>query len=305
MTRACRRPASAAAIALASLVPVALVQPAWAEQTTAVAPEPSTAPGYTMPYTAVWDMTSDRGDVYRIFVSFPAEGEPPPDGYPVLYVLDGNAIFAAFAETRRMQEHEDIGKSLIVGVGYPTDKAYDERRLDDFTAATPPPQPWREAFAKLPSGGRDRFLDFLAGKLRTEIGKRYKINRDRQALFGHSLGGLFGIHALFARPDAFHAIVAASPSLFWHEREMLAEERDFAARLQEGKIPKLARLMVVSGDREETSVERWDAEAFVKRAEPLSAYGLRLKSEIYVGEGHMTVPVRAVAETLRFAFSWP
>jgi hypothetical protein len=284
---------------------VALALPALAAHGQPAQAGQATPPGYTMPSTHMWDMSSDSGHIYRIFVSFPGAGEPPADGYPVLYVLDGNAIFAAFAETRRMQEHQDLGTSIVVGVGYPTDRAYDERRLYDLTGAAPPPAPWRDAFADLPRGGQDRFLDFLTGKLRSEIGRRYKIDPERQALFGHSLGGLFAIHALFTRPDAFHAIVAASPSLFWHQREMLAEEREFALRLQEGEIPRVARLMVVSGDREETSVERWDAEAFVRRMEPLSAYGLRTQSEIYVGEGHMTVPVRAVAETLRFGFSWP
>ena len=52
-------------------------------------------------------------------------------------------------------------------------------------------------------------------------------------------------------------------------------------------------------------MERWDPEDFVKRMEPLSAYGLRTRSQVYAGEGHMTVPSRAVTDTLRFALSWP
>jgi hypothetical protein len=271
---------------------------------TAAAGQPPPAAGYTMPSTQMWDITSDSNEVYRIFVSYPSS-EPPAGGWPVLYVLDGNAIFASFAETRRLQEHSDVGKSIIVGVGYPTDKAYDTRRLYDFTSASPPPEPWRTEFAKLRSGGREQFLDFLTGKLRAEIGRRFRINPERQALFGHSLGGLLALHALFSRPDAFHAVISASPSLFWHEQEMLKEERDFVARLRAGRIPKVSRLLVVAGEREETILERWDAEAFARRMEPLSEHGLRTRSEIYAGEGHMTVPVRAVSETLRFAFSWP
>lgn len=294
---------------LASTFVLALALPALAaaaERKNPAASGPSAAQGYTMPSTQMWDMTADGGEIYRIFVSYPAV-EAPKGGFPVLYVLDGNALFAGFAETRRIQEFADadVGKSIVVGVGYPTDKAYDDRRLYDLTGPAPVPAPWRDELGKLRSGGWDRFLDFLTGPLRTEIGKRYRIDLDRQALFGHSLGGLFAVHALFSRPDAFHAIVAASPSLFWHQQEMLREERDFAARLREGKIPKVGRLMVVAGEREETALERWDPEAFVKRIEPLSAYGLRSRSEIYAGEGHMTVPIRAVAETLRFAFGWP
>lgn len=286
-------------IGFAGRAAIALALPAAAQAQEAASP----ASGYTMPQTAMFDMTAAHGGVYRIFVSFP-KGEPPEGGYPVLYVLDGNAMFAAFAETRRMVEWTDAGKAIIVGVGYPTDMAYDVRRIDDFTGA-PTTSGAYAKFAKEKSGGWDKFLDFLTGQLRAEIGKRYKTNPDRASLFGHSLGGLFALHALYTRPGAFHATIAASPSIFWHEAMTLKEERDFAVRLAAGKVPKVSRLLVVAGDREEAILERWDAEDFVKRMAPLSAYGLRTRSEIFAGEGHMTVPVRAVPETLRFAFAWP
>ena len=300
-----------------ALKPVAAVLAALlASPTPALAREPSppaAAPGYTMPSTLVWDMKSGSGEVYRIFVSYPAATAPaqswpaaemPEAGWPVLYVLDGNASFAAFAEARRVQERSDVGRSIVVGVGYPTDLAYDARRLYDLTAG-PTDVPAYAQFAKLRSGGWDKFLDFLTGELRAEIGRRFRIDPDRQALFGHSLGGLFAIHALYEKPEAFHAVIAASPSLFWHEELMRKEERDFAARLKAGKIPKVSRLLVVAGEREEAILERWDPEDFAKRMEPLSAYGLRVRSQVYEGEGHMTVPARAVTDALRFAFSRP
>src|SRR3546814_18965531 len=98
-----------------------------------------------MPSTRTFETKSDGGETYRIFVSFP-KGEPPADGYPVLYVIDGNASFASFAETRRLLEYADKGKALVVGVGYPSDDAYDEPRPPDFlfhvpTAWTPSPPP--------------------------------------------------------------------------------------------------------------------------------------------------------------------
>jgi predicted alpha/beta superfamily hydrolase len=279
-----------------------LVSPASVAPAQQAAPPP--LPGYTLPATQMWDLTSDHKQVYRILVSYPS-GQPPAGGWPVLYVLDGNAIFASFAETRRLQEYSDVGKSIVVGVGYPTDKTYDTRRLYDLTSSAPPPEPWRTEFAKLPSGGRDRFLDFLTGRLRTEIGRRFKIDPARQALFGHSLGGLFALHALYSRPDAFHAIVSASPTLFWHEQEMLQQERGFADRLKAGRVPRVSRLLLLVGERDETALERWDGEDLAVRLRPLSQYGLRTRSETYAGEGHMTVPVRAVADTLRFVFTWP
>jgi predicted alpha/beta superfamily hydrolase len=309
MSKARKQLASTVAIVVSMAVAITLALPALAAQaqqapapqSTPPVPTPSVVPGYTMPSTHMWDMTSDGGEIYRIFVSYPAT-EMPADGYPVLYVLDGNAMFAAFAEARRIQEFYDVGKAIVVGVGYPTDQAYDTRRLNDYTPPllNPPPAIYRR-LAQYKSGGRDTFLDFLTGKLRTEIGKRYKIDLGRQSLFGHSLGGLLALHALYTRPQAFQSIVAASPSLEWNEQGVLREEREFTARLTSGKVGKTSRLMVVVGGRD-IDDDPYMAEAFANRMDLLSGYGLRTRFRRYDGEGHMSVPGRAVTETLRFVF---
>ena len=256
------------------------------------------AGGYTMPATQVWDMASDTGKPYRIMVSYP-ESEPPESGFPVLYVLDGNASFAAFAETRRIQEYGDLGKAIVVGIGYRTDKPYDEARNEDFIVMDDPPSGKRLGRTAGKSG-RDEFLDFLTGKLRTEIGKRHRINPDRQVLFGHAFGGLFALHALYTRPQAFHSIVAASPSLELDEG-VLRDERAFVARLENGKVGKTSRLMIVVGERD-IDDDPEPARALADRLDRLSGLGMRVRFRSYETEGHMTVPARAVTDVLRFAF---
>ncbi|WP_077148157.1 alpha/beta hydrolase [Sphingopyxis sp. KK2] len=281
----------------AAVTALALALPAASAQT----PLPP-GPAYAMPQTQMFETKSDGGETYRIFVSFP-KGEPPAGGYPVLYVIDGNAYFASFAETRRLLEYAEKGKALVVGVGYPTDEAYDARRTADFLFPVPTEGPPAQAKSDpaATNTGRDKFLDFLTGKLRTEIGRRYKIDPGRQSLFGHSFGGLFALHALYARPDAFQSIVAASPSLEWNVQDLLREERAFAARLASGKITRTSRLMLVAGDQDSDD-DPEPARALAARLEPLSAYGLGTRYRLYENEIHMTVPARAVTDTLRFAF---
>lgn len=268
-------------------------------------PVSASAP-YVLPESETFELTAKDGYTYRIFVSMPP-GEPPEEGYPVLYVLDGNAFFAAFAETRRNLDNtmSDLGKTIIVGVGHDVAYPWAERRLYDFTGPMPVPSPWDKQLGHLPAGGWDPFLDFLTDDLRDAIGERYRIAPDRQALYGHSLGGLFAIHALFEKPDAYHAIVAASPSLFWHDEAMRKAEQDFAERLRSGQVPKVARLRIVTGELEETRLERTDAAAFAERIAPLSIHGLRSEFELLEDETHVTVPIRSVSSTMRFAFSWP
>ncbi|MGH6633346.1 alpha/beta hydrolase [Sphingopyxis sp.] len=280
---------SAAIVAMTLSLPLAAAQA-----------QPAAGPAFAMPSTQMFETQSDGGETYRIFISYP-KGEPPEGGFPVLYIIDGNAYFASFAETRRLLEYAEKGNALVVGVGYPTDDAYDARRTGDFLFPVPTVGPPAQAKSQ-PSAtntGRDKFLDFLTGKLRTEIGKRYKINPDRQSLFGHSFGGLFAIHALYARPGAFQSIVAASPSLEWNVQDLLREERAFTAKLTSGQVTKTSRLMLVAGDQD-TDDDAEPARALAARLDPLSAYGLSTRYRLYEDEIHMTVPARAVTDTLRF-----
>ena len=266
------------------------------------------AAGYVLPESETWELKSEDGYPYQIFVSRPKD-PPPPAGYPILYVLDGNAMFAGFAETRRILGYmkADLGKTIIVGVGYKTEAAYDVRRIYDFVEDFRQPVPPAQTYlTKYKAGGRAQFAAFLLDRLRPELARRYSINPHRQALFGHSFGGLFALYMLYNHPGAFHAIVSASPSIFWNDQAILAEERAFAAKLAQGKLQgPVSRLRLVTGELDETAVERTDAVSLAKRLEPLSAYGLRSEFEMFAGETHITVPSRSVTSTLRFAFTWP
>ena len=73
---------------------------------------------------------------YRIQVA--AVGKAPASGYPVLYVLDGDALFpmvtgAAQNMVMRAEENNAV-PLLIVGVGYPNGELFDfAARAEDYT----------------------------------------------------------------------------------------------------------------------------------------------------------------------------
>jgi predicted alpha/beta superfamily hydrolase len=188
------------------------------------AANPAPPAPYILPETESWDITSAAGQVYRIFVSQPA-GPAPEGGYPVLYVLDGNAMFAGFADARRLQSFGGAGldKMIIVGIGHPGDQIYDPRRMADFTAPIETAA-LKQLYAKYPSGARDQFRAFLLDELKPAIGKRYKVDPLRQTLYGHSLGGLFALHLFYSHPGAFRTVIAASPSIWWDNQAILAED---------------------------------------------------------------------------------
>lgn len=265
----------------------------------AAAAEPVSAP-YTMPETETWDMISADGQVFRIFVSRPS-APAPAGGYPILYVLDGNAMFAGFAEARRIHGFGSggIDKMIVVGVGHPGEQIYDARRMFDFTATIETPA-LKQAFAQYQSGGRDRFAKFLLDELRPAIEKRYTVSPLQQSLYGHSLGGLFALHVLYSRPGAFRTIIATSPSIWWDNQSILAEEAAFRARIEKTPdIGKASNLLLMAGEREDEGNIAGDTKALAERMAALSGYGLRSDFILLDGETHISVPSRSVTATLR------
>ncbi|MEM6496499.1 MAG: alpha/beta hydrolase-fold protein, partial [Pseudomonadota bacterium] len=192
------------AVGLAILLSSALLERTYAEDSTDGEPALSS---YVLPDTQVFDKVARNGEAYRIFVSVPLS-DPPLGGFPVLYVLDGNAMFGSFAETRRLlsAEEGELDKIVIVGIGYPTNDLYDGRRMRDFTPSIKNPI-LKMLYSGYESGGRDDFLNFLLEELRPEMIKTYRINPYRQSLYGHSLGGLFALHVLYSHPQEFHSII--------------------------------------------------------------------------------------------------
>jgi predicted alpha/beta superfamily hydrolase len=208
---------------------------------------------------------------------------------------------------------------LIVGIGYPTERAFDaDRRAYDYTPAAPPDGPAQTHYRRLSCamGGANRFLAFIEDDLKPLIEGEFPVDRRRQALFGHSFGGLFVLHVLFTRTAAFQTYVAASPSITWGEPAIDREERLFA----EGGCDGPVRLLVTVGEyeakltpyersakkaaereaylREFRMIDR--ARALVERLNALQRPRLVAEFKEYPGEGHMSLVPTAMSHSLRF-----
>ena len=71
-------------------------------------------------------------------------------------------------------------------------------------------------------------------QLKPFVAERYPIDRTGQIIWGHSLGGLIVLRALFRNPDSFSTFVLSSPSIWWNDREILADEEAFSKRVRTG-----------------------------------------------------------------------
>lgn len=159
------------------------------------------------------------GEERVILVRTPADYDTGSVRYPVLYLTDGGAHIAHTAATIEfLARNGRMSELIVVGI-VNTDRTRDLSPTHLSTAgATGGPQ-----FPT--SGGGDKFLKFIETELIPDIEKRYRVHPYR-ILAGHSLGGLFAVHALIARPELFNAIIAVSPALNWDNQVVVKRAED-------------------------------------------------------------------------------
>jgi len=278
-------------------------------------------------------IASAKGLEYRILVSAPS-GPPPQRGFPVLYVLDGDAWFGTAIEIARMREYEKLAPAIIVGVSYPGRRFFDLRRSYDFTPPGSIDEEMREAGAAV--GGADEFLAFLDEKLKPWVRQRYRVDPGAEILFGHSLGGLFALHALYTAPDSFDVYLIASPSILFSNHIVLKREAAFLANpkrtavralvtVGEFEYPKISEALKDDYRRHyaahpedipgQTPQQAAD-ELFARRpddgnatmagdarglAERLVKAGVKARFAYFEGEEHMSAAVSALNRGIAFA----
>ncbi|KAM7191368.1 Alpha/Beta hydrolase fold [Rhypophila sp. PSN 637] len=196
-------------------------------------------PATLLPNVAIYNATNNYLNLtYQITVSFPFEwGGPTISDLPsnltssntlTWYVTDGNALALTAAENlhRRKPVEATQPDTIVVSIGYPfTDRVYDlSRRGYDFRPPYPTdlrgPEP-----PDTPPSGADEFIDFISGTLRPWVQNEVfpstaSINFTRDALYGHSFGGLFVIYALTQSPSLFDTYVSASPGLWLYNNSI-------------------------------------------------------------------------------------
>nr|WP_101127274.1 alpha/beta hydrolase [Neisseria meningitidis] len=160
------------------------------------------------------------GRIYRIQTA--TLGEMPSEGYPVLFVLDGEAFFPALFNIMQSLMPNPVTRSnapcLIVGIGYTTGSVRDlVQRAADYT---PPLGDNATADEQRQFGQADRFAAFIDSELTAFLESKYRLDKNETAVFGHSFGALFGLYSLLSH-RRFRRHWLVSPSIWWHNRRIL------------------------------------------------------------------------------------
>ncbi|MBL8265002.1 alpha/beta hydrolase [Steroidobacter sp.] len=156
--------------------------------------------------SVIWSKT--LGEWRRIIVRLPESYSRSTQTYPVIYLLDGETHTALTAETVAFMASNVLMPEAIV-VGIPNGVLSRSHNL------TPPSSVAAEM--KDAEGGASEFLSFIVDEVAPWIEQRHRTEPFR-ILIGHSYGGLFAMHTLLTRPDAFNAYLALDPSL-WYDRQ--------------------------------------------------------------------------------------
>ncbi|MEH6940621.1 alpha/beta hydrolase [Bacillus sp. JJ722] len=254
-----------------------------------------------IPGTEEWLMHSRTNErVYRIMVAKPKQ-PAPPSGYPIIYVLDGNAYFQTFQEAVRVQsgrsEKTGVNPAIVVGIGYQSEESFDtENRVYDFTPPDTivdlPKRPNGEPWPK--SGGAEYLLRFIEGELKPSLQKRYEIDMKQQTLFGHSLGGLFTLYALFLR-SSFQNYIACSPSIWWNKQCIIEYEKQwmsFGALID-------TKIVIAVGSLEQVHMVE-DAKEMHRRITQSASERIQTYYLEGDGENHASIVPTVLSRALRF-----
>lgn len=160
----------------------------------------------------------------RVWVYLPPQYDAEPERrFPVLYMLDGQNVFdqgTSFAGEWEVDEtceqliaSQQMAPIIVVAVANG-----EADRIHEYT-------PWFDPdFQGGMGGGGEAHLQAFIEILIPYIDVTYRTlaGPGHTGLAGSSLGGLMSLYAAFAHPEAFGRLGALSPSIWWHDQELLA-----------------------------------------------------------------------------------
>jgi predicted alpha/beta superfamily hydrolase len=240
---------------------------------------------------------------------------PSSEPMAVVYVTDGGIMFPLVANSARLlQLGFELPPVLVVGIGYagePPDRVMALRTRDltpsidegfvERSAEGPMPFP-----SDLSPGGGEAFLDFIEEEVKPFIRANYSVTDD-ETLVGDSLGGLFALHTLFTRPDAYDRYLVGSPSIWWDGAALFDAEANLAA----GNEDLNADVFLSVGGLEEPEDADEDTDGRMvsntvemgKRLRSRGYPNLKLTEHIFEGETHLSVIPATMSRGLRALFA--
>lgn len=222
-----------------------------------------------------------------VWVALPAGYDAAGDTrYDTLYVLDARGTLPlAVADAGLLAMAGEAPGLIVVGIDSLTP-------ADRFRNFTPVPDP---AGRHAGSGGADAFLKFVEDEVVPDIERNYRTSGKRM-IAGHSLAGLWVLHAAMERPNLFDAYAAISPTMGWADQHLIGRLRDEAKK--DRRFP--AFVFVTMADDAPAYAEAYLALQALVNASPRLRSNWTLRR--FRGETHVSTVAPALHAALRWRY---
>ncbi|MBB5880672.1 hypothetical protein GGR74_001820 [Xanthomonas arboricola] len=240
------------------------------------------------------------GRTYQVFVALPrGYADNPQRRYPVLYATDGDYAFPLVKQIARRLNGEGpaIADFILVGLSYAVgDEPMPSRRRD----YTPTPEDGPTAAPVATHGKSADYIRYLRDRVLPFVANRYRTDEQRRLYLGHSYGGLLGTQILLSTPEMFAGYILGSPSYWYGEHAMVAQENSFAASHTD--LP--AQVYMYVGEYEQVRHHQnydmvIDARKMAQALRARHYPSLHLALEVLDDEDHLSVAPRGITHGLK------
>lgn len=217
------------------------------------------------------------------------------DTYPVLYLLDGEAHATMVnGQVQYLSEAYKIIPNMIVVAIENTDRVRDLTPTHFNIGPDGKPDTSARAMGKN-SGGGEKFLQFIKQELMPYVESHYP-TAPYKILSGHSLGGLIAVYCLVSHPDFFNAYIAISPSLQWDREFMLKHVAEKLSKQNSNNT------ILFFSDANEDAAFHQNQMKLDSLLKLKNITGLKYKHFFYPEETHISEPVKAFYDGIRFVY---
>ncbi len=238
---------------------------------------------------------NDAGRHYQLHVGLPPSyAKETGKRYPVVFVTDAYWDFQKITAIAGSLLYDKVAPEFItVGLGYAgEDLNYGDLRRWELSPV---------AFGGGGAAASGRAADFLRtieAEIIPFIEREYRADPSYRVLSGASLGGLFTLYAMYAKPELFQAYVAATPAVIVGDDWLLGYEEAF---VKAGRA--LNARLFVSGGGNETPEFLGGILRYNQRVASRQHAGLAYEFRIIDGERHAGMQLESYTRGLRWAFA--
>lgn len=217
---------------------------------------------------------------YKIWIGVP-DKRPPASGFPVLYMLDGNAVMDRLSDDF-LKILSTKNPPVIVAIGYQTELPFEsESRAYDYTPIDEEPNSFDRYGRK--GGGSDIFRQLIKNKIISVAEQNIKVNDKKRGIWGHSYGGLFVLDS-YLWSELFSFYYSASPSL---SRNNFALAKEIEYENKNKFMNKNLYIMEGDGDNKRARVNKSDVlNEAINMVSMLREYNVPAKYIFYPGLTH-------------------